>query len=131
MTSSPNRPDVADIATTIRRQVPISVLMSLGASELRPTVSRSTGHPGLAFKARILPFTKTGDRGTRPRVMDVAILLSPSDTYTVKVGYLCRGEWRDHFEMVDVYAPELANLLLALDYDGDTTLNPRLYLVGW
>ena len=119
--------EVANVATTIHQQINIRTLMSLGATELHPTLEQSkTYRPGLAFTARILPFTRDGERGTRPRRMKVSITLDPSDTYTVAVTWTHGGKHHTHFLRSGVYADQLDTLLLALDYDGDTAVNPRL-----
>lgn len=122
--------ETREIAATIRSQIGPSVLMSLGAHDLGcGTIAHQKGQRGLptmAFKARILPFTKTGKRGATPRNMHVVISLDSNDTYVVTVAYQNRGERVDHFHTADVYAEDLPRLLLALDYDGDTVLNPRL-----
>ena len=83
--------------------------------------------PSLIFQARILPFKKNGERAEAPRVMYVVVSLTPNDTYEITVSYYAsHSEPRaDHFHATDVYAEDLSRTLLALDYDGDTVLNPR------
>lgn len=125
-----------EVAQTIRSQIGAGVFMSLGASGLR---SGSMAHtkggptlPSLIFQARILPFNKNGERSERARKMYVIVSLTPADTYEITVTYNAnvgngRGPDRtDHYHATDVYAEDLSRILLALDYDGETALNPRL-----
>lgn len=112
-----------EVANAIRQQLGVPGFMTLGASDLYYTVESDM--PGLAFKARILPFLKNGKRGSRPRVMDVRILLNAMDTYDVRVGYLNGVYWVSHYVAKDVYADQLQRLALALDYNGPEVLNPR------
>ena len=116
------------VGTTIHRQINFGVMMALGAHDLRSLSATKDHLGGLAFKARILPFTKSGHRGTAARVMDVTITLNGMDYYDIRVTYAPVGHRFDRVEHanikdVDVFA--LNHVLLALDYDGDTILNPR------
>jgi hypothetical protein len=128
----PERPDerarVAEIAVTIKQQIGPMVLMSLGAHNFlaaSPTVSGERG--GLDFAVRVLPMRADGKRGTAPRIMRCRVTLTAMDDYKVRVAYLGRGKSIvTHFETDGVFADQLPNLLLALDFDGDTVLNPRL-----
>lgn len=118
---------VREVAKTILSQIDRGVLMSLGASSLgRMTVE---GLPCLMFIARILPFNKNGARRSRAVKMAVHIALDPSDTYTVFVHHLTKGERVEHARIEGVYADDLNHVLLALDFDGPTALNPRLWSV--
>lgn len=129
--------DTAAIAHTFQRQITNGVLMSLGAHNFVhgniTATEDSTPLPSLAFNARILPMTKSGARGSAPRTMRVVVSLNGADLYDVHVSYRQRGDRYGlkprvvHHEATDVYADELPRLLLALDYDGATVLNPRHY----
>lgn len=114
-------------AETIRSQIQLGVFMSLGAT--RPLYEVHKGQPGLTFQACVLPFTETGDRSTDARTMRVHITLNPADTYDIEVLYTTtrNGETTttEHHAATDVYVDQLNPHLLALDYDGDTVLNPR------
>lgn len=112
-------PTVNTIATTIKNQIGIGSLMTLGAHALREDCNGRA----LTFKALILPFRKDGSRGTRARKMEVSVLLQEDDTYSVAVYDLTN--LNQHYSRDDVYAHELPRLMLALDYDGDEVLNPR------
>lgn len=115
-----------EVATTIRLQVSTPIFWSLGGSDYTALIDATTGDPGLAFKARILPFTKSGDRSTSARAMDVRITLNGSDYYDVAVTYRGRdGAVVTHFQEGDVDCVRLPRVMLALDYDGPTALNPR------
>lgn len=121
------------IATTIRDQIGTATLMSLGAHRFGYTQRDTCGdNPALVFAARILPFRADGQRASAPRTMTVQVALTPADLYHVRVTYPQRGDRFGvrppviHYEANDVDAPTLPRLLLSLDYDGDTTTNPRL-----
>lgn len=125
----------AQIADTIRKQIGPSVLMTLGASGLVSQRTAMTVYddflPGLLFTARILPFNKPfGKRLSRPRLMAVGVFLNSSDLYNVRVVYDIKKDTERvvHYETDDVDAATLPRLLMALDYDGDTILNPRISL---
>lgn len=134
MSTSTNT-DTAMIANTIRTQITNGVLMSLGARDFRSgmvaPVRGTTPLPSLVFNATILPFTKTGIRAETARTMNVVVSLNGRDTYDVHVSYNQRGDRYGmqppvvHFEADDVPVENLAQTMLALDYDGDETLNPR------
>lgn len=125
-----------EVAHTIRQQITPGVLMSLGAHEQQSgtvaTVEGADPLPSYIFKARILPFNKNGERAEAPRAMTVIVSLNSSDLYDIYVAYNQRGDRFGlkprvvHFEADDVDAESLANTMLALDYDGETVLNPRL-----
>lgn len=125
----------ARVGQTVLDQIGIGVLMSLGASAIRhgnvAMVPGATPLPSLIFNARILPFTKGGKRGSAPRSMLVVVGLNERDLYDVLVTYKQHGDRYGmkppvvHFEADDVFCDDLAALLLALDYDGITVLNPR------
>lgn len=121
-----DRAYAADVATTIRTQFPVMGLMTLGADmkSMRPAIVDDM--PALAFIARILPFRKDGQRSERPAKMTVAICLAGDDTYTAIVTHRRRdGSTVEHARVTGIYADQLDRLALALDYDGDTALNPR------
>lgn len=98
--------------------------MSLGASNLGYTTAEAL--PCLVFIARILPFNKSGHRSSRAVRMAVHVALDPSDTYTVHVHYVSKGQKVEHARVEGVFADELNRVLLALDFDGPEVLNPRL-----
>ncbi len=118
--------NAVEIASIIKQQITPGVLMSLGAHNLR---SGTMHHekacqplPGLVFNARILPFRKDGKRSSQPRIMQVMVLLDPSDTYLIDVSYRPRRYDRanvTHFHTEGVYAADLSRILLALDSDDD------------
>jgi len=113
------------IATTIRQQIGLGSLMSLGMHQPAALTANSE-EVGFTFLARILPFTKSGRRGASPRVMRVCITVNGSDLYDVEVTYIARRQSVTHYEAVNVGAERISTLILALDYDGDQVLNPRL-----
>jgi hypothetical protein len=115
-------------AHIIRDQITPGVLMALGARDLMATARDLTGaEPGLRFTASILPFTKSGARGTRARAMTVAVTLNALDLYDIAVTYAGRDySVVTHWEAANVDCFELSRLLLALDYDGPTAVNPRM-----
>lgn len=126
----------AKIAATIREQATFGSLSSLGARDFRhgniASVKGAEALPSLMFNATILPFTKNGKRAGAARNMHVVISLTPADDYNILVTYRPRGDRYGfkpsvvHFEADTVYGEDLARFLLALDYDGDDILNPRL-----
>lgn len=109
------------VASVIRDQIGMGALMSLGAHNFM------AGERSLIFNARIIPMNKNGSkRLTAPRIMRVEITLDPSDTYSILVGYLKKFDWVVHYSVENVYNDQLARIMLALDYDGDRVLNPRV-----
>lgn len=113
-----------DVGKAVHVQLDTKVMWSLGATGLQYSAE---GLGGVEFDARILPFKVNGERGSRARVMRVKVLLNGSDYYDVSVGYLNkRYEWVEHFSREDVGVESINFLLLALDWDGDEALNPRL-----
>lgn len=118
------------VATEIRRQIGPGALMSLGAHKLgyvNASVCQRTGiRGGLVFMARIMPITKAGARSSAVRNMRVIVELTGADLYRVTVEYQHRGDTLVHFARDGVYCDEIGRLMLALDWDGDEVLNPRL-----
>ena len=112
--------DSKQIANTIASQLNRGVLWSLGASDFTAINS------GLRFNARILPFLKNGDRGTRARKMFVEIVLNSLDYYDVRVVWFDKFDVVEHYKCENVDVFSLNSLLLSLDYDGDEVLNPRM-----
>ena len=112
-----------DVGKVVHVQLDTKVLWSLGATGLQYSAK---GLGGIEFDARILPFKVNGERGSRARVMRVKVLLNSSDYYDVSVGYPKGYEWVEHFSREDVGVESINFLLLALDWDGDEVLNPRL-----
>ena len=121
--SAPTYSDLRIVGDNLHRQLDRKVMWSLGATGLQYS---ARGRGGVEFDARILPFKVNGERGSRARVMRVKIVLNSSDYYDVSVGYPKGYEWVEHFSREDVDAFALNHLLLALDWDGDEVLNPRL-----
>lgn len=125
-----------EVANTIRSQIEVGVFMSLGAHNLRhgsiAASKDAPALPSLIFNARILPFNKKGTRSGMPRVMQVVISLNAADYYDITVTHNQHGdryglkEPVTHFSAQDVDCGNLSRVLLALDYDGDEVLNPRL-----
>lgn len=111
-------------ATVIRGQLEGGVLMSLGA--ITWDAIADGGDPGLAFQARILPFNKDGSRSDRPRLMDVTIRGNDRGSYDIEVVYFNGARRIVHWAGENTSPALLNRVLLALDYDGETTLNPRL-----
>lgn len=109
--------DKMTVPNTIRQQITVGVLMSLGATDLmagRVHTSAPEHYDALTFRARILPSKTAG----RPRVMRVRVTLDPSDTYSIKVTYFKHGkpfEEVTHYEAEGVYCDQLARTLLKLD----------------
>lgn len=112
------------VAQTIKQQITPGVLMSLGCHDAAPTVM-DAGSPGLFFRARILAMKADGTRSAQARNMGVFVWLTGDDRYSIRVGYIARGRYVTHYEETGVYAEQLHRIMLALDYDGDTILNPR------
>lgn len=108
------------VALEILNQIPWGVKASLGYANPCAFVN------GVLFEARILPFLSSGKRGSKPRVMRVMITHNAADYYDVKVTYIAKQAVRVHYAAQDIDASTLPNLLLALDYDGEQTLNPRM-----
>ncbi|MDN5893942.1 MAG: hypothetical protein L0H93_07935, partial [Nocardioides sp.] len=125
------------IAEDIRKQIGIGGFMTLGASALRhglvAATQEATPLPSLIFNARILPFTKAGQRSDNARIMSVVVSLNGADYYDVKVTYNQRGDRYGtkprvvHFETTDVDAFTIGRLMVALDFDGDTATNPSYF----
>jgi|DEB19_MinimDraft_2_1074335.scaffolds.fasta_scaffold132927_1 hypothetical protein len=103
------------IAQTIKNQCTVMGLATVGAHHFK-NLER-----GLSFHARILPLTSEGRRGQYPMNMIVTITLNFEDLYDVRVEY----DRTLHYSGCDFYFDQLPKLLLALDYDGPETLNPR------
>lgn len=121
--------DHARIAQDVRGQIQWGVFMSLGARNLVVGREDETHFGGLVFDATILPFLKSGKRGSRGRKMHVSIKLNYADYYDIKVFYWQKYDLVEHFSIADIDCFQLNNLLLALDYDGETVLNPRYFEV--
>ena len=112
-------------ALTILHQIPWGVKASLGYGNPQ-AFTNDAGQHGVLFEARILPFLASGKRGSKPRVMRVMIVHSAADLYDVKVSYIAKQTVRVHYAAQNIDASTLPTLLLALDYDGQQTLNPRM-----
>jgi len=86
-----------NIAAIIRSQIPVGVLMSLGAREF-------TGDP-----AGVLQFRCGPDRPHRK----VRITLTPADTYDVRLFEVEGVDVRELEHADDIYCDQLGELLLA------------------
>jgi hypothetical protein len=111
-------------AEQFRQALGAGVLMSLGATQLAAVPGRFD-RGGLLFTARILPFTRNGDRSEAARNMAVLISTTPLDEIQVEVREYARGI--EHAKIEGVYIDQLARAVLALDYDGPEVLNPRYW----
>ena len=118
--STYTREEARPTAEAARRQIGWQGLATLGASDL--AVVRDP-MPGLTFLARIHPFTKTGKRAGRARVMRVFVTINHLDLWDVKVEL----DGEEHYAVTDVYAGDLQKLMVALDYDGPEVVNPRYW----
>lgn len=119
-------------ASEIKKLIGFGPLASLGAHGFSAT--RHNGAPALMFLARILPFNADGSRSVQPREMFVTVSYEAApgdDLYTVEVQYTRRGDkfgtkgLLTHFSGT-CFSSDLPTVLLALDYDGSETVNPRL-----
>lgn len=96
----------ATVAKTIRDQIGIGVLMSLGASDFVYWTD------ALQFKARIID----KPRSNRIRVMTVRVKLDADDTYHVTAGYLKnKFDWISFYDQAGIYADQLSEILFAWD----------------
>ncbi|WP_190265264.1 MULTISPECIES: hypothetical protein [Glutamicibacter] len=111
-------------AEQFRQAIGPYVFMSLGASQLAAVPGRYD-RGGLLFTARILPFTRTGDRYAAARNMAVLVSTSPLDEIEIEVREYARGV--QHAKIEGVYIDQLSRAVLALDYDGTEALNPRYW----
>lgn len=101
---------VALDTTTLKAQITIGGLMTVGASDLVHATD------ALIMKARIHPRKADGARAARPRVMDIMITLSWDDTYSVSVTYRdARKGIVTHWEMEGLYGDSMARVFLSLD----------------
>ena len=98
------------VADTIIRQIGQGVLMSLGAHGLA-NVLNDGEIEGLTFNARIL---------------QVVITHNALDYYDARVIYASGQEIVTHYETANIDAERLPRIMLALDFDGETALNPRV-----
>ena len=113
------------VSNIIIQQIGNGVLMSLGAHKLGSLLNDGTIE-GLTFKARILPFNKSGARAVQPRIMQVMVTLNGLDYYDIRVIYARGQEIVTHYEAANIDAERLPRIMLALDFDGESALNPRL-----
>ena len=108
---------IAQVAKTIRRQIEVGVLFSLGARQFAAISTSGGVKPALAFNATILPYRKDGSRGTGARTMLVEVALNALDLYDITVTYRNRGELVTHESIENVDAFSLSRVLLSLDSD--------------
>ena len=115
------------VAINILNQISMGTKMSIGYHSVG--VIQANENPGkndgVIFKTRILPFKKNGERAARPRIMWATIELNGLDLYDMEIYYISGGKKITHYEATNIYADQLNRLLIALDYDGKETLNPR------
>lgn len=111
-------------ANQFRLVIGNGVFWSLGAEKLMavPGVHQLGA---LTFTARILPMKSDGTRAERPRLMAVMISLTGRDSIDIEVREFANG--RTHARIEDIYIDQLAQAILALDYNGDEVLNPRYW----
>lgn len=109
---------IPETAETIRQQITLGVLMSLGAHNLELHTDDSD-QPALMFTARVLPFNVNGTRLQQPRNMRVLVTLTAADTYDISVDYHRGTTIVRHFAAAGVYADQLPPVLLSLDSDDD------------
>jgi hypothetical protein len=130
-----NRTDTVaahEVAAEISRLIQTGVKMSLGFHSAAVSSNEpGTGLflPGYTFLAKIIAFRKDGTRGSSARIMRVTVTLNSNDLYNIDVRYAARRSVVGdtvHFQLDDIYASMLNKFLLALDYDGDAVLNPRI-----
>lgn len=107
----------AAVAQTIRKQIEIGVLMTLGASELRH--GYVNGLPSLLFTVRVFPFNHAGKRIRKARKMELAVQLTSWDDYTISVTYPNKGLVVMHELIEHVYVDSLNRTLFAIDSDKD------------
>ncbi|RGE19070.1 hypothetical protein [Leucobacter sp. wl10] len=117
------RERAAHIGNYFRQALGPGILFSLGARELR-AVPGTDQMGGLMFIASILPMTQRG-RGQAARRMAVMISLTALDLIDVEVRVLRTGSV--HAKIDEITIDRLGHAVLALDYDGDTVLNPRYW----
>lgn len=119
-----SEPRVRQAANDFRTATGIGVLAFLGATNLL-SVPGEHELGGLAFIARILPFTKAGDRTERPVRMGVLISVTAVDEIDIRVRKYTNHD--EHALIQGIYIDQLAAALLALDYNGPEILNPRYW----
>ncbi|MGP5342120.1 hypothetical protein ACTXML_16010 [Glutamicibacter arilaitensis] len=111
-------------AIQLRQALGLGVLGSLGASDLT-AVPGTHQRGGLLLTARVLPMTKRGTRGTRPRKMGIMISLTPADEVEIEAREIARGT--QHAKIEGIGIEQLQRAALAIDYDGSEVLNPRYW----
>ena len=111
-------------AIQFRQVLGVNVLASLGASDLT-AVPGTHQRGGLLLTARVLPMTKRGTRGTKPRKMGIMISLTPADEIEIEAREIARGT--EHAKIEGIGIEQLQRAALAIDYDGPEVLNPRYW----
>jgi len=111
-------------AMQFRQALGLGVLGSLGASDLT-AVPGAHQCGGLLFTARVLPMTKRGTRGPRPRNMGIMVSLTPADEIEIEAREITRGT--EHAKIEGIGIEQLQRAALAIDYDGPEVLNPRYW----
>ena len=117
------RNNYPQVAETFREALGLGAFMALGGSNAT-AVPGANRLGGLLFTARILPMTKNG-RGQTARRMAIMLSLNANDLIDVQVVEIASG--KVHFQEDDLYVFMLERVLLALDWDGDEVMNPRLW----
>lgn len=100
------------------------VLMTLGVSGRR-FLDEGWGRGAIAYDVRILPFDDKGNRSRVAKTMELAIIVTALDALDIEVSYDRDGERVIHYSTEGVYITELPGLMLGLDWDGPTAINPR------
>lgn len=115
MTTTPeDRAYISQVASTIRDQIGLGVLMALGAHGLRYTTHKT--RPALAMNVKLLPFNADGTRSRQPRIMHLVVALNGNDYYDIVVTYLNRKrEQVVHETATDVDVSSLRSVLLGFD----------------
>lgn len=114
--------DNTPTARAFREAIGRGALWSVGAHAFA-TVPGIHQLGALMFQARILPMTSEG-RGETATIMTVLVSLTAADVIDVEVRH---DDGTVHARVAGIYIDQLAQLILALDYDGDEILNPRYW----
>lgn len=113
------------VAEEIRGHIGIGALMALNATAMG--AAEVEGLPALMFSARIVPFDRDGRRSARSVKMTIHVAQAADETYTVIASQIYNGQYMEHARAEGVSSDRLNSALIALDYDGDTAFNPRLW----
>ena len=100
------------------------LLMTLGASNPR-FLDEGWGRGAIAYDVRILPFDDKGSRSRVAKTMELTIIVTALDALDIEVSYDRNGERVIHYSAEEVFITEVPGLMLGLDWDGPTAVNPR------